>query len=76
MTTTLTTDSEELLDSDRHSQYRSVVGQRQWEAPVRPECAFTIKELARNFNEPTVASFRKVKTSLAIYKNEHFTIRF
>ena len=67
MTTTLTTDSEYL--------YRSVVGQRQWEAPVRPDGAFTINELARDLNQPTDASFRNLKHLLR-YKNEHFTIRF
>ena len=67
MTTTLTTDSEYL--------YRSVVGQRQWEAPVRPDGAFTINELTRDLNQPTVASFRNLKHLLR-YKNEHFTIRF
>ena len=67
MTMTLTTDSEYL--------YRSVVGQRQWEAPVRPDGAFTINELTRDLNQPTVASFRNLKHLLR-YKNEHFTIRF
>ena len=68
MTTTLNTDSEEPLDSDLHSQYRIVVGQRQWEAPVRPDCAFTMKELARGLNEPTLASFRKLKHLLRYIK--------
>ena len=42
-TFTMTTDSEEPLGAEQHSQYRRVVGKVQWEAPVRLDCAFTIK---------------------------------
>ena len=74
MTTTLTTASGESLDSNQHSQYRIVVGQRQWEAPVRPDCAFTIKEPSRNVNEPAVAHF---ESSSIFYdtSKEHFVTK-
>ena len=47
----------------------------QWEAPVRPDCAFTIQELARYLNEPTVASFRRIKHLLRCIKGTlHYKI--
>ena len=60
LTTAVTADSEEPRDSGQHSQYRRVVGQLQWEAPVRPDCAFTIKECARYLHGTTVALFRRL----------------
>jgi hypothetical protein len=49
-TTVITQDSEESLNPEQHSQYRRIVGKLQWEALVRPDCAFSIKELARYLN--------------------------
>ena len=74
-TTTLTVDSEEPLDLEHNSLYRSVVGKLQWEAPVRPGCAFAVTELARGLNIPTIASFRRLKHLLRRIKGKlHYTI--
>ena len=45
-------DSEDAVDEARHSLYRRTVGKLQWEVPVRPDLAFTVKELARFLNAP------------------------
>ena len=71
----ITPDSEEPLNPEQRSQYRRHVGKFQWEAPVGPDCAVTIKELARDLNEPTVASLRRLKHLLRYSKGTlHDTI--
>ena len=67
-TSTPTADAEDLVDTDRHSLYRRTVGKLQWQVPVRPDMAFTVKELARKLNGPTESDFKQLKHLLRYLK--------
>ena len=60
--------SEDLVDDDLHSLYRRTVGKLQWQVPVRPDLAFSVKELARKLNGPTLADFKQLKHCLRYIK--------
>ena len=54
-------DSEEQATPRRASHFRSVVGKRHWMVPLRPDIAYTAKELSRPLQAPTEGDFAKLK---------------
>ena len=49
------------LDAQEHADYRRAVGKLQWLTDARPDISFATKELARDLQQPTQQSIRKVK---------------
>ena len=49
------------LDAQEHADYRRAVGKLQWLTYTRPDISFATKELARDLQQPTQQSLRKVK---------------
>ena len=45
----------------KHADYRRAVGKLQWLTYTRPDISFATKELARDLQQPTQQSLRKVK---------------
>ena len=54
-------DGNEDLSSEEHSLYRRVVGKLMWLLPLRPDIAYSVKELARSLQSPTKESMGKLK---------------
>ena len=55
------TNDEAPLDAQEHADYRRAVGKLQWLTYTRPDISFATKELARELQQPTQQSLRKVK---------------
>ena len=55
------TNDEAPLDAQEHADYRRAVGKFQWLTYTRPDISFATKELARDLQQPTQQSLRKVK---------------
>ena len=49
------------LDKQEHADYRRAVGKLQWQTYTRPDISFATKELARDLQQPTQQSLRKLK---------------
>ena len=49
------------LDKQEHADYRRAVGKLQWLTYTRPDISFATKELARDLQQPTQQSLRKLK---------------
>ena len=49
------------LDAQERADYRRAVGKLQWLTDTRPDISFATKELARDLQQPTQQSLRKVK---------------
>lgn len=58
----------DVVDTERHGLCRRGVGQLQWQARIRPDIAFTDKELARPFNGPVEEGFKRLKHLLRYIK--------
>ena len=65
------------LDAQEHADYRRAVGKLQWLTYTRPDISFATKELARDSQQPTQHSLRKVKHLLRYLRasGEHNTTR-
>ena len=73
-----TVEDEELLDIDQHRLYRRLVGKLQWLSYTRPDMAYSIKELARAIQQPSIKDQKKLKHCiryLAGTSNYKFSIR-
>ena len=55
------TNDEAPLDKQEHADYRRAVGKLQWLTYTRPDISFSTKELARDLQQPTQQSLRKLK---------------
>ena len=60
-----------------HRLYRSIVGKIIWLTPLRPDVAYSIKELSRAIQSPTIEDISKAKhlTRYLLWELEimHFT---
>ena len=65
------TNDEAPLDAQEHADYRRAVGKLQWLTYTRPDISFATKELARDLQQPTQQSLRKVKHLLRYLTEEH-----
>jgi len=54
-------EDENFLNETDHSLYRRVVGKLQWVVVLRPDLAFTVKELARALTQPTYGDLIKLQ---------------
>ena len=54
----------DLLSTEDHSMYRRIVGRLQWITPLRPDIAFSTKELARRLTAPTTADMQAARQVL------------
>ena len=54
----------DLLSTEDHSLYRRIVGRLQWIVPLRPDIAFSTKELARRLTAPTTADMNAARQVL------------
>eukprot|EP00972_Heterocapsa_arctica_P112548 16432404-Heterocapsa_arctica.AAC.1 len=54
-------DDSPLLSEVDHKAYRRIIGKVMYGSAVRPDLAFTVKELARKLAAPTVADWQKVR---------------
>ena len=54
-------EDDNFLNENDHSLYRRVVGKLQWVVVLRPDLAFTVKELARALTQPTYGDLIKLK---------------
>ena len=59
--TKTTIEDEELLDTDQHRTLRRLVAKLQWLAYTRPDMAYSIKELARSIQQPSIRDQKKLK---------------
>ena len=55
------TNDEAPLDKQEHADYRRAVGKLQWLTYTRPDISFATKELARDLQQPTQHSLRKLR---------------
>jgi hypothetical protein len=54
-------EDDNFLNETEHSLYRRVVGKLQWVVVLRPDLAFTVKELARALTQPTYDDLTRLK---------------
>ena len=54
-------DGDEPVSAEEHSAYRRAVGKLQWNVPIRPDIAFSVKELARALTDPRREHLHKLK---------------
>ena len=54
-------ENDDSFDDELHSIYRRCVGKLQWLVPLRPDLAFTVKELARHLDGPRLSDIRRLK---------------
>ena len=62
-------DGDEAASSEEHAAYRKAVGKLQWEIPIRPDVAYSVKELARALAHPLKEDLIKLKTLLRYMKS-------
>ena len=55
-------DGDEPASSEEHAAYRKAAGKLQWEVPIRPDVACSVKELARTLAHPLKEDLIKLKT--------------
>ena len=71
-------DGDEPLSREDHRRYRQAVGRLQWVVPIRPDIAFSVKELARSLTSPNQEDLSKLKHLLRYIRgteNYQFIIR-
>jgi len=59
--TSTSVDLEEPVDEETHALYRRMVGKLQWVVVLRPDLAYTVKELARSLTQPTRKDMHRLK---------------
>ena len=63
------TQSEEAWSKSEECSYRSIVGRLQWLTGTRPDIQYAVKELARDSNDPTPSSWKRVKHVIKYLKH-------
>eukprot|EP00972_Heterocapsa_arctica_P062119 9156472-Heterocapsa_arctica.AAC.1 len=61
-------DDTALLSEEDHMAYRRIIGKVMYGSTVRPDLAFTVKELARKLAAPTNADWQKVRRFMRYLK--------